>query len=246
MSDPGSGTASYPREHEADVVLRDGSTIHVRPVRSDDEPAIRAFLNDVSQESIGFRFFGAADLEWVTAWSLDVDYVDRFALVAETGAPSRIVAHAAYVRMNAERAEVAFLVADAWQGRGISTIALAHLAAIAHRQGITTFVAEVLPANHQMIDVFRRSGFPINTRSTRDAIEIMFPTSLSPEAVERFDERERVAAVAAVKRFLEPRSVAVVGASRRRGTIGGEILHNLISGGFTGAIHAVNEKADSV
>ena len=97
----------------------------------------------------------------MTAWSVDVDYADRFALVAETGAPSRIVAHACYMRIDGERAEVAFLVADAWQGRGISTIMLAHLAAIAVHHGIGTFVAEVLPVNHRMVEVFRQSGFPV-------------------------------------------------------------------------------------
>src|SRR5665213_4290125 len=88
----------YPRECEADVVLRDGSTVCVRAVRSSDEGAIRAFLDGVSREAIGFRFFGAPDLNWVVSWSLDVDYVDRFALVAETGEPRRIISHAAYVR----------------------------------------------------------------------------------------------------------------------------------------------------
>ena len=116
-----------------------------------------------------------------------------------------------------DRAEVAFLVADAWQGRGISTILLAHLAAVAAAHGISTFVAEVLPDNHRMIEVFRESGFPVELRSVPGAIEIELPTSLSAEAVERFEERERIAAVAAVRSFLEPRSVAVIGASRRRG-----------------------------
>jgi acetyl coenzyme A synthetase (ADP forming)-like protein len=239
-------TTRYPLDREADVVLRDGSTVHVRPVRHDDEPAIRAFLHGLSREAIGFRFFGAPDLEWVTSWSLDVDYADRFALIAETGEPSQIVSHASYIRIDAGRAEVAFLVADAWQGHGISTIMLAHLAAVADQHGISTFTADVLPANHRMIGVFRHSGFPIETRSTRDAIEIEFPTSLSPSAVERFQERERTAAIAAVRRFLSPRSVAVVGASRRRGTIGGEVLHNLITGGFNGAVYVVNANADVV
>ena len=107
---------------------------------------------------------------------------------------------------------------------------LAHLAAVADQQGIASFTAEVLPSNHRMIEVFRESGFPVETHSTRDAIEIELPTSLSQEAVERFQERERTASVAAVGRFLRPRSVAVIGASRRRGTIGGEILHNLVAG----------------
>jgi acetyl coenzyme A synthetase (ADP forming)-like protein len=236
----------YPREWESDVVLRDGSTAHVRPVRAEDKPGVRAFLESISADSIVFRFFGAADLDWATSWSIDVDYANRFALIAESGSPSRVIAHAAYIRIDDERAEVAFLVADAWQGHGISTIMLAHLAGAAAHHGISTFTAEVLPANHRMIDVFRQSGFPVDIRSTRDAIEIELPTSLSPDAVERFDERERTAAIAAVRHFLAPQSVAVVGASRRRGTIGGEILNSLVAGGFTGAVYPVNERADVV
>ena len=134
----------YPRDREADVVLRDGSTVHVRPVRADDGPAIRTFLEALSPESIGFRFFGTPNLDWVTDWSVDVDYADRFALVVEGGSPRAVLAHAAYVREeDREAAEVAFMVADAWQGRGISTILLAHLAEVAraarnhdlHRRG---------------------------------------------------------------------------------------------------------------
>jgi acetyl coenzyme A synthetase (ADP forming)-like protein len=246
MTELVSAAAVYPIQYEADIVLRDGSTVHVRPVRSDDEAGIRAFLHGLSRESIGFRFFGAPDLEWVTSWSLDVDYADRFALVAEHGEPGRIISHASYIRIDAERAEVAFMVSDDWQGRGISTIMLAQLAEIAEDHGISTFTAEVLPVNHRMIDVFRQSGFPIDTRSTRDAIEIEFPVSLSPAAIERFEERDRTAAVAAVRRFVAPDAVAVIGASRRRGTIGGEVLHNLISGGFNGAVYAVNVSADVV
>lgn len=82
----------YSKESETDIVLRDGSTVHVRPVRCSDAEAIRSFLHGVSREAIGLRFFGAPDLGWVVSWSLDVDYVDRFALVAETGDPRRIIA----------------------------------------------------------------------------------------------------------------------------------------------------------
>jgi acetate---CoA ligase (ADP-forming) len=205
----------YPGEREADVVLRDGSTLRVRPVRADDEAAIRTFLGGISLESIGFRFFGAANLESAAKWSVDVDYADRFALIAETGAPLRVIAHAAYVRVDAERAEVAFLVDDAWQGRGIATILLAHLAEIAEQHGISTFSAEVMPANHRMIRVFRESGFPVDLHSTPESIQIELPTSLSPHALEQFEERERTAAVAAVKALLMPRSVAVIGARGR-------------------------------
>ena len=77
-------SSMYPHEQEADVVLRDGSTVHVRPVRADDAAQIREFLEGLSPESIGFRFFGVPDLDWVTSWSTDVDYSDRFGLVATT------------------------------------------------------------------------------------------------------------------------------------------------------------------
>ena len=241
-----SSPAAYPWEREADVVLRDGATVHVRPVRIDDGPAIRTFLEALSPESIGFRFFGQPNLEWATSWSVDVDYADRFALMAEGGSPRHTLAHAGYVRIDANRAEVAFMVADKWQGLGISTILLAHLAEVAQQHGISTFVAEVLPHNHRMIDVFRESGFPAEVRSLPDMLEVELPTSLSPEAIARFEEREQIGAVAAVQSFLEPSSVAVIGASRRRGTIGGEVLHNLLAAEFNGPVYAVNDKASIV
>jgi acetyl coenzyme A synthetase (ADP forming)-like protein len=236
----------YPAERETDVVLRDGSTVHVRPVRNRDREGVYRFLSGVSPESIGFRFFGATNLEWASDWSVDVDYADRFGLVAESGSPPEIIAHGVYVRIDADRAEVAFLVADAWQERGISTIMLAHLADLARQHGITTFAADVLPANHRMIDVFRQSGFAVEVRSTRDAIRVRFPISISAELTASFEERDRTAAVAAVANVLRPRSVAVIGASRHRGTVGEELLHNLIAADFTGALYAVNEHGGPV
>jgi acetate---CoA ligase (ADP-forming) len=238
--------AAYPRDREAEIVLRDGSTVHVRPVAAGDKQKVRTFLERLSPESIGFRFFGTPNLDWATGWSVDVDYADRFALVAESGSPRQIIAHAAYVREGPQSAEVAFVVADAWQGKGISTALLAHIAEAAKRHGILTFTAEVLPANHRMIEVFRNSGFPVELRSSPDAIHVEFPTSFSPEALARFEERDDRAAVAAVRSFLEPSSVAVIGASRRRETVGGQILHNLLSTGYAGAVYAVNKKADVV
>ncbi len=240
------GARQYPREREADIVLRDGSTLRVRPVRAEDAPAIREFLAAISPESITFRFFGTPDLSWVVEWALDVDYADRFALVAETGTPPRIVAHAAYVRSGRDRAEVAFLVADEFQGHGIATTLLAHLAAIAEHNGVSTFTAEVMPANHRMIETFRESGFPVDIISTADSLEIELPTSVTPEAQARFEERERTSAVAAVRSVLEPRSVAVVGASRTSATIGREVLHNILAAGFNGPVYPVNPQAEEL
>jgi acetate---CoA ligase (ADP-forming) len=243
---PTASAPAYPGDRASDVVLRDGSTVHVRPVRPADHDAIRAFLSGVSRDSIAFRFFGAANLDWAADWSVDVDYVDRYGLIAETGAPARVIAHAAYMRIDRRRAEVAFLVADDYQAHGLSTIMLAHLAEAAGGESIATFVADVLPANHRMIETFRQSGFPVELRSEPGVIKIEFPTSISAEGVARFAERDRAAAVAAARRVLEPRSVAVIGGSRRRGTVGGELLHNLLSAGFGGVVHLVNPHGGNV
>jgi acetyl coenzyme A synthetase (ADP forming)-like protein len=238
--------ASYPSAHVVDVALRDGSTLHIRPVSSEDAPAIKTFLRELSVESIGFRFFGSPNLDWVTGWSVDVDYADRYALVASTGPRHAIVAHGAYMRLDEHRAEVAFMVSDAWQGRGIATIMLAHLAATAEEHGISTLFAEVLPHNHRMIDVFGESGFPVKRHRKPDVIEIELPTAMSEQTQEHFEQRDRTAAIAALRSFLEPHAVAVIGASRRRRTIGGELWHNLLQGGFTGELYAVNDKARTV
>jgi acetyl coenzyme A synthetase (ADP forming)-like protein len=239
-------TTAYPSAHVVDVALRDGSTLHIRPVSSKDAPAIKTFLQELSVESIGFRFFGSPNLNWVTKWSVDVDYSDRYALVASTGPHDAIVAHGAYMRLDEHRAEVAFMVSDAWQGRGIATIMLAHLAAAAEEHGISTLFAEVLPHNHRMIDVFGESGFPVKRHRKPDVIEIELPTAMSEQTQEHFEQRDRTAAIAALRSFLEPHTVAVIGASRRRRTIGGELWHNLLEGGFTGELYAVNDKARTV
>ena len=237
---------AYPAEREADVVLRDGSTVRVRPIRAGDGEEMHAFLSGLSEDAIWFRFFSMANLNWATEWALNVDYRERFGLVVESGSPRRIIAHAAFVQLDGERAEVAFLVSDAWQGQGIATILLAHLAEIAAAQGITTFVADVLPGNHKMISVFRESGFAADVRRTSDAIRVEFPTSFSPQAAARFQDRDRIASVAAVTGILAPRSVVVVGASRRPGTIGGELLRNIVQAGFTGTLYAVNEHGGTI
>lgn len=240
-------SAPYPAHREADVVLRDGSTIHVRPVRADDEAALARFLDGLSEQSRWLRFFGTVDLGGAAAWAARVDYDRRYGLVATTGGDGAIVGHAAYQRDDSgERAEIAFAIADSMQGRGLGTILLAHLAQAAEASGVPVFVAEVLPQNHRMIEVFRESGFPIAMRTEPGTIHVELPTSLSAEALERFERRERTAAVAAMRSFFAPRSVAVAGASRRRGTIGGEVFHNLLTAGFDGPVFPVNPKAEVV
>ncbi len=229
-----------------DIVLRDGSTVSVRPVRRADELAMLAFLRGLSDESRLLRFFSAgADLPGQARRFAAADGSLAYGLIATAGA-GEIVGHAGYVREGADSAEVAFAIAEARQGRGLATVLLAHLAARAREQGIVTFTAVVRPDNHRMVEVFRESGFPVEVHSGADVVSVVLPTEPSAEGWERFEQRERLASVAAVEVILAPRAVAVVGASRRRGTAGGEILHNLLAGGFHGAIYPVNRTASSV
>lgn len=230
----------YPREKEVDVALRDGSTARIRPVAASDRDAVVEFLRGLSPASIGMRFFGQPNIEQAARWSTEVDYRDRYALVAVSGPGQEVVAHAEYVRDRDESAEVAFAVADAWQGRGIATIMLAQLASAAEEHGIGTFLAEVLPQNHQMIQVFADSGFEPRLQAREGVIEVELPTSRTERNRELFQQRERVAATAAVERFLRPSAVAVVGASGRRATIGAEVVRNLVDFGFAGPVYPVN------
>lgn len=237
----------YPSERETDAVLRDGSTVHLRPVRPDDEAALRTLFAGLDPDSQAFRFFsGAVDLEQVAHTMASVDHKSHYGLLALRGAEHRPLGHGAYVELAEGTAEVAFAVADELQGQGLGTILLAHLAEAASDNGIETFCAEVLPQNHRMIEMFRESGFPVEIDSKPEGLRVEFPTSLSPAALARFEDRDRLAARASAARFLEPSSIAVVGASRHEGAVGGAVLRNLIESGFPGAVYPVNPAADSV
>lgn len=239
--------ATYPASREADVVLHDGSTVHLRPVRDGDQAALLELFGRLGADSRMFRFFsGAPNLEEAAHDMADVDYAGRYGLVATRGGDDRLVGHGIYVRSAPTRAEVAFAVADEMQGQGLGTILLAHLAEVAEGNGIAVFVAEVLPQNHRMVEVFRESGFPVEISSIPGAIEVQLPTSFSGEALARFEDRDRLAARAAVRHFLEPSSVAVIGASRHRGTVGGEVFHNLLQSDFGGVVYPVNPATEVV
>ena len=230
---------TYPVHREADVVLRDGSTVHVRPARRTDAPEVERLLKGLSDRSRWLRFFsGYPNLGKAVQWATEVDYERRYGLVAISGADGRVVGHAGFERQpdHPDHAEVALEIADAMQSKGLGTILL----------GIQVLDAEVLTENHQMVKVFRDCGFPVRTHSLPGYLLIEFPTSLSPEALERFERREQVAATAAMRAFFEPGAVAVIGASRRRGTVSGELFHNLLAAGFNGPVYPVNPKASVV
>jgi acetyl coenzyme A synthetase (ADP forming)-like protein len=237
----------YPSQWENDVVLSDGGTAHIRPIRPDDVEQLRALHGRLSPQSVYFRFFSPiprvpeAQLHRLA----EVDYHDRFALVAELD--GMVVAVARYDRgPNSASAEVAFVVEDDQQRRGLATVMLEHLAAVARSNGIERFDAETLPDNRAMMDVFRHAGFTVESHFDSGVVSVTFSLAPSDELDQHIEERERGAVVASIRRILNPTSIAVVGASRTPGTIGYELVNNLLRGGFTGAILPINPKAASV
>ena len=230
---------------ESDIALRDGSTVHVRPVCPEDVERIECFLGELSDEARSFRFFtGAADLGQMAR--LFTETRGGASLLAVTSDDGHVVGHGQYFPDGIGGAEVAFAVADHWQGRGIATLLLAQLAEAAAAEDVRQFTAVVLTSNRKMIGTFRESGFPVEVCTQPGELKVTFPTSLTESGRRLFEERERTAAVAAVAHVLRPRSVAMVGASRRPGSIGAAVMANLVAGGFTGQIYAVNPNAATI
>jgi acetyl coenzyme A synthetase (ADP forming)-like protein len=177
---------------------------------------------------------------------IDVDDRSRYGIVVRAGADQGIVGHAMYVESGPRKAELALAVADSYQGRGLGTILIGQLAQAAEGAGIEVLQAIVKPENHRMLSVLRESGFPLRTHSEPGEIHLELASKLTPEGTRSFEDRERIAAIAAVSHVLVPRSIAVIGASRERGSIGAELFHNLVSTGFSGALYAVNPAATQI
>src|SRR3954470_11901752 len=236
----------YPAHWEADVVLRDGGVVHVRPIRPEDHDAVQAFHAAQSPESIYLRFFAPLprlsdrDLERCT----NVDHHDRVGLVATLG--DAIVGIGRYDRVGEATAEVAFNISDAHQGRGVGSVLLEHLAAAARERGITRFVADVLPQNRKMMGVFTQAGYEVSHHYEDGVIALSFDISRSEHADRVRASREQRAESRSVQALLHPRSVVVIGASRSPDSIGHRLLQTLAQAGFRGALHAVNPEADEV
>ncbi|MFI6353708.1 GNAT family N-acetyltransferase [Streptomyces sp. NPDC050743] len=240
----------YPAHWEADVVLRDGGTARIRPITVDDADRLVSFYEQVSDESKYYRFFApyprlsAKDVHRFTHH----DFVDRVGLAATIG--GEFIATVRYDRIGADgmpatapadEAEVAFLVQDAHQGRGVASALLEHIAAVARERGIRRFAAEVLPANTKMIKVFTDAGYT-QKRSFEDGV-VRLEFDLEPTdrslAVQR--AREQRAEARSVRRLLMPGSVAVVGVGRAPGGVGRSVLGNIRDAGYGGLLHAVNK-----
>ncbi len=245
------GPVTDPRTYAADVVLRDGGSIHLRAIRPDDRQRLLEHFSGLSPQSVYFRFFGAKrrltdpELRSFT----DLDFRERVALVVtlRDGGAERVIGVARYAvtgrAASGLRAEVAFAVLDEHQSRGIGTVLLEHLATIARQNGITEFEADVLGENNRMLGVFGASGFTVKRALAGGIFHLSFPTAETPAFLEAHDRREREASAESVRPILEPRAVALIGASREPGTIGAALLENIRRAGFRGPIYPVNPHA---
>ncbi|WP_306318110.1 MULTISPECIES: bifunctional GNAT family N-acetyltransferase/acetate--CoA ligase family protein [unclassified Streptomyces] len=241
---------AYPAHWEADVVLRDGGTARIRPITTADAEHLTSFYEQVSDESKYYRFFApyprlsAKDVHRFTHH----DYVDRVGLAVTVGGEfiatvryDRINAHDMPAKAPADEAEVAFLVQDAHQGRGVASALLEHIAAVARERGIRRFAAEVLPANTKMIKVFRDAGYTQKRSFEDGVVRLEFDIEPTEASLAVQHAREQRAEARSVQRLLAPGSVAVIGVGRAAGGVGRSVLDNLKDAGFTGRLYAVNQ-----
>ncbi|HEY3683902.1 MAG TPA: GNAT family N-acetyltransferase [Streptosporangiaceae bacterium] len=236
----------YPDHWEADVVLSDGGTAHLRPITPADAELLQEFHGRLSPETIYFRFFApyprlsARDIARFTT----VDYDNRVALIATIG--GEMIAVVRYDRITPDEAEVAFLVEDAHQGRGLASIMLEHLAAAAQERGVKRFIADTLPENRRMINVFREVGYTAQQRFDEGVIRLTLDLAPTDTFTEVLQAREHRAESRSIARLLTPASIAVIGAGRDRGSAGHTVLRHLLKSGFTGPVHPVNPAHRSV
>jgi acyl-CoA synthetase (NDP forming)/RimJ/RimL family protein N-acetyltransferase len=237
----------YPAHWEADVVLADGGTAHLRPIRPEDADILRAFYSRLSDQSIYFRFFGPrprlSDRE--VAWFTTVDYVNRVALIATLG--TEMVAVVRFDRMEQQdSAEVAFLVEDAHQGRGVASVLMEHMRAAARERGIKRFIADVLPSNARMMAFFRQVGYTAQSQFEDGVVRMTLDLATTETSREVTTAREHRAEARSIERLLTPTSVVVVGAGREAGGIGQTVLRNLLGADFNGPVYPVHREVRAV
>jgi acetyl coenzyme A synthetase (ADP forming)-like protein len=229
-----------------DVILRDGGTLRLRPPGAGDVDGLLAFFAGLSDRSRYLRFHGTRRVgRDLVDPVVDPDWSETGSLVGTLD--DRIVALASYARLrDPEAAELGFAVADEEQGRGIGTRLVEQLAARASAAGVVRFVAEVMAENRAALSVFADAGFELVRELDGGCVELVFPIAETEHLRGRVDERDHAAVVASLRPFFEPSSVAVIGASRRRGSIGGELFRNIVDGDFQGAVFPVNRTGEPV
>ncbi|GAA3041999.1 bifunctional GNAT family N-acetyltransferase/acetate--CoA ligase family protein [Pseudonocardia yunnanensis] len=260
--DPAPGAEAqpgYPRHWEADVVASDGGIVHLRPILPSDADALVRFHASLSERTRYLRFFGhyprisPRDLERFTR----VDHHTRVAFICLLG--DEIIAVGRYEGLPGEggpggtsgtegsdSAEVAFVVRDSHQGRGLGSILLEHLAAAARENGLRRFEAEVLIENHQMVRVFRDAGYQVSRKFDEGVLHLEFDVDPTERSLAVRDSREQRAEARSVHNLLHPTSVAVIGASTDPAKIGHAALSNLLRANFSGPVYPVNPEARSV
>jgi acetyl coenzyme A synthetase (ADP forming)-like protein len=229
-----------------DVILREGSTMRLSQPTRDDRDAIMALIRRLSSTSLYHRYRGLPVLDdRLIAGYLDADGDARGALIGVRD--GLVVALGTYDRLRQpDMAEVAFMVDDPLHGRGVGTRLLEQLAEMAAAAGIYRFVAEVSADNHRMLELFKDAGFDVARQMDYATVEVMFPIANTDTYQERVDRRDHSATVASLAPLLQPRSIAVLGASARSGSIGNAVVRNLVDAGFPGAIYPLNRQGHPV
>lgn len=249
----------YPHHWEADVVLRDGATAHLRPIAVQDAEAVQRFHLGQSENSIYLRFFTYKSVltEKELRRFTQVDYLDRVAFVITVA--GAIIGIGRYDRLaDPAVAEVAFNVSDAHQGRGLGSILLEHLAAAARENGIIRFTAEILPENRKMLMVFADAGYEVSRHFDDGVVSLGFDIDPTEKSRAVRESREHRAEARSVEGLLSPASIAVIGARRQPepagpGSAGAEsesvtgyaglaaqLLSHIVQGRYTGRLHQVN------
>ncbi len=247
---PVTESTGYPQQWEADVVLADGGVAHVRPATHADADQIRAMHDRVSARSLYLRYFSAVKhvSDQQVAVFTEVDHDTAIGLVVELG--GQIIgagtAHRNIVTGDPDSAEIAFLVEDSQQGRGLGSILLEHLAAAAQERGIRRFTAEVLGENTQMVRVFIDAGYTVHREYDSGIIDLVFDIAPTDRSRAVVLSREHRAEARSIARLVAPRSIAVIGASTDPTKIGHAVLVNLLRADFAGPVYPVNPDAVSV
>ncbi|HWM99217.1 MAG TPA: GNAT family N-acetyltransferase, partial [Streptosporangiaceae bacterium] len=233
------------------ALLADGTTVEIRPAGPADFDAVKAMHEAMSPDNSYMRFFNISRL----SAEIEARRISRnpapgsAALLAVANGEVAGVASYVPLRQDPGTAEVAFAVADHMHHRGIATLLLEHLVSLAGSRQVTTFMAQTLTENTAMLGVFADAGLAVRRRYGEGVIELTFPLpgqGDSDSYLNAVAERERRADVASLRHVFAPESVAVIGASRRRGTVGRAILDNIRAAGYAGRVYVVNPRARQV